>query len=122
MRGPSMKISRRNFEFSLASAPLILCGQASPLRARVELFLESPKHKARRFDDVPYLAASAGLDNGSVVLNVVNRHPDQAIETTVELEDKQFSGPRGGLRGQRSRYQGGAAGAYMLHSQQRQSA
>jgi alpha-N-arabinofuranosidase len=59
----------------------------------LELFLESPKYKSRRFDDVPYLDASAGLDNGSVVLNVVNRHPDQAIETTVELEDKQFSGP-----------------------------
>jgi alpha-N-arabinofuranosidase len=26
-------------------------------------------------------------------VNVVNRHPDQAIETEFETEDKQFSGP-----------------------------
>jgi len=59
----------------------------------LELFQEGPKYKSRRFDDVPYLDTSAGLDNGSVVINVVNRHPNQAIETTFELEDKQFAGP-----------------------------
>ncbi len=31
-------------------------------------------------------------DNGSLVLNVVNRHRDQAIEAEFEAEDKQFSG------------------------------
>jgi alpha-L-arabinofuranosidase len=59
----------------------------------LELFVESPKYKCARFDDVPYLDASAGYDNGSLVVNVVNRHPDQAIETEFETEDKQFSGP-----------------------------
>lgn len=59
----------------------------------LELFVDAPKYKTRRFDDVPYLDASAGYDNGSLALNVVNRHPNQAIETEVELEDKQFSGP-----------------------------
>ena len=41
---------------------------------------------------MPYLDASAAYDNGSLVLNVVNRHQDQAIEVDFELEDKQFSG------------------------------
>jgi alpha-L-arabinofuranosidase len=27
------------------------------------------------------------------VVNVVNRHRDQAIETEIEIEDRQFSGP-----------------------------
>jgi alpha-L-arabinofuranosidase len=58
----------------------------------LELFVDSPRYKTRRFDDVPYLDVSAGYDNGSLVLNVVNRHLDQAIETEFEAEDKQFSG------------------------------
>jgi alpha-N-arabinofuranosidase len=58
----------------------------------LELFVDSPKYSSRRFDDVPYLDASGGYDNGSLVLNIVNRHKDQAIETGFELEDKQFSG------------------------------
>src|SRR5690349_2699293 len=58
----------------------------------LDLFVDSPKYKSRRFDDIPYLDASAGYENGSLVLNVVNRHPDQAIATEFELEDKQFSG------------------------------
>ncbi|HEX2489927.1 MAG TPA: alpha-N-arabinofuranosidase, partial [Blastocatellia bacterium] len=32
-------------------------------------------------------------DNGSIVLNVVNRHRDQAIEVEFEAQDKQFAGP-----------------------------
>lgn len=59
----------------------------------LELFIDVPKYKSRRFDDIPYLDASAGYDNGSLVINVVNRHRDQPIQTEFELEDKQFSGP-----------------------------
>jgi len=59
----------------------------------LELFIDVPKYKSRRFDDIPYLDASAGYDNGSLVINVVNRHKDQPIQTEFELEDKQFSGP-----------------------------
>jgi len=59
----------------------------------LELFVDSPKYKCRRFDDVPYLNCSAGYENGTLVLNVVNRHPSQAIEAELELEDRQFSGP-----------------------------
>jgi alpha-N-arabinofuranosidase len=59
----------------------------------LELLVDAPKYKARRVDEVPYLDASAGHDNGTLVLNVVNRHRDQPIETDFVLEDKQFSGP-----------------------------
>ena len=58
----------------------------------LELFVDSPKYKTARFDGVPYLDASAGLDGGSLVLNVVNRHKDQAIEAEIETQDKQFAG------------------------------
>ncbi|HLK62114.1 MAG TPA: alpha-L-arabinofuranosidase C-terminal domain-containing protein [Bryobacteraceae bacterium] len=58
----------------------------------LDVFHEGPKYKCVRFDDVPYLNASAAYDAGSLVLNVVNRHPDQAIETEIEAQDKQFSG------------------------------
>ena len=58
----------------------------------LELFVDSPKYKSPRFDDVPYLDISAGYDNGTLVLNVVNRHPTQAIGTDIEAEDKQFEG------------------------------
>ena len=59
----------------------------------LQLFVDSPKYKTRRFDDVPYLDVSAALDNGQLVLNAVNRHPDQSLAADFELEDKQFSGP-----------------------------
>jgi alpha-N-arabinofuranosidase len=59
----------------------------------LELFVDSPKYKSKRFDDIPYLDASAALDNGSLVLNIVNRHPDRGIDAEFELQDKQFRGP-----------------------------
>ena len=45
------------------------------------------KEAQRKFQDV-----SAAYDNGTLVLNVVNRHRDQAIEAEFTAEDKQFSG------------------------------
>jgi len=59
----------------------------------LDLFVDSPKYKSRRFDDIPYLNTSAAYENGSLVINVVNRHKDQPIEAEFELEDKQFTGP-----------------------------
>ncbi|MBZ5582618.1 MAG: alpha-N-arabinofuranosidase [Acidobacteriia bacterium] len=59
----------------------------------LQLYVDSPKYRSRQFDEVPYLDSSASLDNGSLVINVVNRHGDQAVETDFELEDKQFAGP-----------------------------
>ncbi len=58
----------------------------------LELFVDSPKYKSKRFDDIPYLDTSAAYENNSLVLNVVNRHKDQPLEVTFELQDKQFSG------------------------------
>ncbi|MCX6631456.1 MAG: alpha-N-arabinofuranosidase [Candidatus Solibacter sp.] len=59
----------------------------------LQLFVDSPKYKTKRFDDVPYLDVSAAYDNGQLVINAVNRHPDQSLAADFELEDKQFSGP-----------------------------
>ncbi len=72
--------------------PLALFANNSKGKA-LELFVDSPTYKTNRFDDVPYLDASAALENGTLVVNVVNRHRDQAIEAELEAEDKQFSGP-----------------------------
>jgi alpha-N-arabinofuranosidase len=59
----------------------------------LELFVDVPKYKSKRFDDIPYLDASAAFDNGTLVLNVVNRHRDREVEAAVELQDKRFAGP-----------------------------
>ena len=58
----------------------------------LELFVDSPKYTSKRFGDVPYLDISAAYDHGALVLNVVNRHPDRAIEADFEAQDKKFSG------------------------------
>src|SRR3954468_14963109 len=58
----------------------------------LEVLVESPTYKSRRFDVVPYIDASASLDANSLVLNVVNRHQDQPMEVTIGLEDREFSG------------------------------
>lgn len=58
----------------------------------LELFVESPVYKSKRRDGVPYLDVSAAYDNGSLVLNAVNRHRDQAMEVEFEAEDKAFAG------------------------------
>jgi alpha-N-arabinofuranosidase len=71
--------------------PLQLFANNSKGKA-LELFLDSPRYKCARYDGVPFLDVSAALDNVALVVNVVNRHRDQAIETAFELEDKQFSG------------------------------
>jgi alpha-N-arabinofuranosidase len=59
----------------------------------LHLFVDSPKYESTRFGPVPYLDTSAAYDNGSLVINVVNRHRDQAIDAEFIAEDKQFSGP-----------------------------
>ncbi|HEY3838287.1 MAG TPA: alpha-L-arabinofuranosidase C-terminal domain-containing protein [Bryobacteraceae bacterium] len=58
----------------------------------LELLVESPKYKTKRFDEVSYLDVSAGYDQGSLVVNVVNRHKDQPADVDFVLEDKSFSG------------------------------
>lgn len=57
----------------------------------LKLALESPVYTSKRFGEVPYLDTSAAYDNGTLVLNVVNRHKDEALEAEFVSEDKQFS-------------------------------
>jgi len=59
----------------------------------LQLFVDAPTYKTKRFDGVSYLDVSAGYENGSLVLNVVNRHKDQPIDADFLLEDKHFAGP-----------------------------
>jgi alpha-N-arabinofuranosidase len=59
----------------------------------LELLVKSSTYKSRTYGDVPHLDSSAALDNGTLVVNVVNRHRDQPVETDILLEDKQFDGP-----------------------------
>jgi alpha-N-arabinofuranosidase len=40
---------------------------------------------------VPYLDVSAAHKDGTLVLNVVNRHRDQAVEVDFEAQDSKFS-------------------------------
>ncbi len=58
----------------------------------LEVFVDSPTYKSKRFDEVPYLDVSASIENGTVVINVVNRHRDQAVEAQIDAQDKQFGG------------------------------
>ena len=67
--------------------PLALFANNSKGKA-LELFVDSPKYESKRFGDVPHLDTSAAYDNGTLVLNVVNRHKDQAVETEFESQDK----------------------------------
>jgi alpha-L-arabinofuranosidase len=71
--------------------PLQLFANNSKGKA-LELYLDGPRYKSARYDDVPYLDTSASYDNGTLVLNVVNRHRDQAIDGELETQDKQFAG------------------------------
>src|SRR5205085_1589497 len=58
----------------------------------LELFVDSPKYTSKHYGDVPYLDTSAAYDNGTLILNAVNRRQDQPIDADLELEDKKFSG------------------------------
>jgi len=58
----------------------------------IQLLSDGPRYMTRRFGDVPYLDTSAALDNGTLILNVTNRHPSRAISADINLADKQFSG------------------------------
>lgn len=58
----------------------------------LDLFVDSPGYSSGRHEHVPYLDVSAAYDNGSVVINAVNRHREESIDVVFEAEDKQFSG------------------------------
>ncbi len=58
----------------------------------LEVFVDSPSYKSKRYETVPYLDVSAAKDGSTLVLNVVNRNKDQAIEAVIEAQDSGFSG------------------------------
>jgi alpha-L-arabinofuranosidase len=58
----------------------------------LQLQVEGPSYKTKRFDSVPYIDASGSVDGNTLVLNVVNRHQDQAMDVTIAVEDRNFSG------------------------------
>lgn len=59
----------------------------------LELLVEGPTYNNPRVGAVPYLDISAAYNDGSMVLNVVNRHRTDSQSATFELEDgKKFFG------------------------------
>jgi alpha-N-arabinofuranosidase len=59
----------------------------------LELVVDGPTYATKGDDAVPYLDASAAYNtDGSVVLNVTNRHREQALDVVFESEDKRFDG------------------------------
>ena len=95
--------------WSTSSRPSSATTRASscrPSTIRWQLFANHAKGKALRAfrgqSEVQDHAASTTcptstspppIDNGPLVINAVNRHPDQSLGADFELEDKQFSGP-----------------------------
>ena len=59
----------------------------------LQVWLQCPTYSSRRYEAVPYLDASAAIDRGTLVVSVVNRHRDQEIETEIEIQDRDFTGP-----------------------------
>ena len=61
--------------------------------AALDLYVDGPTYKTKLSDSVPYLDTSAAYNtDGTVVLNLTNRHRDQAMDAVFEAEDKKFSG------------------------------
>ena len=58
----------------------------------LQLTVEAPTYKSKRFDAVPVIDASGAVDGNMLVLNVVNRHQTDTLDVTIALEDKRFSG------------------------------
>ncbi len=57
----------------------------------LELAIESPTYTSKKWGAVHYLDISAAHDNGSLVLNIVNRHGTEALEVEFEAQDAKFS-------------------------------
>jgi alpha-N-arabinofuranosidase len=59
----------------------------------LELFVESPSYRTKTRDAVPYLDISSAYNaDGTIVLNVTNRHRDQPLDAVFEAADKKFGG------------------------------
>jgi alpha-L-arabinofuranosidase len=58
----------------------------------LELFVQSPSYQSKYANETPYVDVSAAFQDGTLVLNVVNRHESKAMPVVFELEDKRFAG------------------------------
>jgi len=59
----------------------------------LDLIVEGPTYATQNHAAVPYIDASAALNkDGTLVVNVTNRHRDQALDVTIEAEDKRLDG------------------------------
>jgi len=58
----------------------------------LDVFVDCPAYKTKKYGAVPYLDVSAAYDNGTLVLNVVNRHRDQAMEVAILSQHGEFTG------------------------------
>src|ERR1700722_3131227 len=58
----------------------------------LDLFVESPTYTSHKYGQVPYLDVSAAYENGTVVLNVVNRSLDKPVEAHIESQKGSFHG------------------------------
>ncbi len=59
----------------------------------LELFVEGPTYQTKEHSAVPYLDTSCAYnDDGTLVMNVTNRHRYQPVDAIFELEDKRFNG------------------------------
>jgi len=61
----------------------------------LKLDVDVPAYNTKQWHDVPYLDVSGAIDGSDLVLNVVNRHKEQAIDASIALEDKSFAGAVG---------------------------
>ncbi len=61
--------------------------------AALDLFVSCPTYQTKGYDAVPYLDISSAYNtDGTLVVNVTNRHRDQSMDAVFELEDKKFAG------------------------------
>ena len=59
----------------------------------LDLIVEGPTYSTQNHPAVPYIDASAAVNtDGTVVVNITNRHRDQALDVTIEAEDKRLAG------------------------------
>jgi alpha-N-arabinofuranosidase len=61
--------------------------------AALETFVDTPGYESKQFGKTGYLNVSSSLNNGTVTINVVNRHLDQDVEAEIEAQDSGFKGP-----------------------------
>lgn len=58
----------------------------------LETFVDSPSYDSKLAGSIPYLDVSSALNNGTVVINVVNRHLDKDIEAEIDAAGQSLGG------------------------------